>query len=74
MIVGNVSMWVALALNYLMTVVQPRLLLPKKHVLIYVSELKQQLFPETNFLSQLPKKQKLAEMTLIEPTNHYNDR
>ena len=49
----------------LMIVVQLRMMLPIIwHVLIYMSELKQQQLQDTNVLSHIPKIQQFADMTL----------
>ena len=65
MTVENVSMCGALCLILLMIVVQLRMKLPMiEHVLIHISELKQQLVQPTIVLSHVPKMQKFANLTL----------
>ena len=65
MTVENVLRCAALALIELMIVVQIRMMLPRKRdVLIYLTELKQQLLQDINVLSHITKIQKLTLVTL----------
>ena len=61
----NFLMCAILALIELKTVVQSCIVLPtSNHVLIFMSELKQQLIQDTNILSHVPQIQKILDMKL----------